>query len=76
MKDNLKKHILGRDGFVWWIGQIAKQWEDNIPGVPVDSNEDEEYKGFGERYRVRIQGYHPTIDCDAVPDDALPWGFA
>ena len=77
MKDNLKKHILGRDGFIWWIGQIAKQttWEKNKPPSPVDSNEDEEYKGFGERYRVRIQGYHPTIDCDAVPDDALPWAY-
>ena len=64
MKDDIKKHILGRDGFIWWIGQIAKQttWEKNQTGVPVDSNEDEEYKGFGERYRVRIQGYHPTID--------------
>ena len=77
MKEDIKKHLLGKDGFIWWIGQIAKQptWEKNIPGVPVDSNEDEEYKGFGERYRVRIQGYHPTLDCEAVPDEELPFAY-
>ena len=77
MKEDIKKHILGRDGFIWWIGQIAKQgtWESNIPGAPVESNDDEEYKGFGERYRVRIQGYHPTLDCEAVPDEELPFAY-
>ena len=77
MKEDIKKHLLGKDGFIWWIGQIAKQttWEKNKPPSPVDSNEDEEYKGFGERYRVRIQGYHPTIDCEAVPDEELPFAY-
>ena len=77
MKEDIKKHLLGKDGFIWWIGQIAKQstWEKNKPPSPVDSNEDEEYKGFGERYRVRIQGYHPTLDCEAVPDEELPFAY-
>ena len=32
------KHIfLGRDGFIWWIGQIVDQtqWVSNIPGAPT-----------------------------------------
>ncbi len=30
----LKKHYVGRDGFVWWIGQIAdsREWEPNLSG--------------------------------------------
>ena len=29
----VKSHVVGRDGFVWWIGQIAPNttWEDNQP---------------------------------------------
>ena len=65
-------HFVGRDGYNWWVGQIAPEetWKENQPGKPIDSNEDE--KGFGERYRVRIMGYHTTEEID---DDALPWAM-
>ena len=49
-----KNHFVGRDGFVWWIGQIADEntWKSNIPGFPAAINEstEEEVIGFGERY--------------------------
>jgi outer membrane protein OmpA-like peptidoglycan-associated protein len=67
-----KNYFLGRDGFHWWIGQIApaQTWETNIPGYPVASNEDS--AGFAERYKVRIMGYH-TAQKDDLPDEDLPW---
>lgn len=69
-----KRHFVGRDGFQWWIGQVAPEesWKNNIPGVPVSNNEDESYAGFGERVRVRILGYHTAVKTD-IPDDELPW---
>ncbi len=69
-----KRYFVGRDGFIWWIGQVAPEssWKDNKPGVPVGSNE--EIKGFGERYRVRIMGYH-TANIDEIPDNELPWAY-
>ena len=69
-----KRHFVGRDGFQWWIGQVAPEesWKENSPGVPVESNQDESYKGFGERVRVRIMGYHTARKSD-IPDDELPW---
>jgi hypothetical protein len=67
-----KKHFLGRDGFVWWVGQIADatKWKTNQPGKRTLTNS--EHKGFAERYRVRIMGYH-TADSEALPDNDLPW---
>lgn len=69
-----KRHFVGRDGFQWWIGQVAPEesWIENQPGVPVSNNEDESYKGFGERVRVRIMGYH-TESVNDIPDEELPW---
>jgi len=68
------QHFVGREGFVWWIGQIVAEdtWKNNIPGKPGQNNS--EQRGFGERYRVRIMGYH-TDDCNEVPDDELPWAY-
>jgi hypothetical protein len=67
-----KKYFLGRDGFVWWVGQIADatKWKTNQPGRRTPTNA--EHKGFAERYRVRIMGYH-TADNKALSDDDLPW---
>ncbi len=64
-----KNHFVGKDGFVWWIGQVASEesWIANIPQGP-----DKETKGFGERYKVRIMGYH-TAQPALLPDDELPW---
>ena len=69
-----EKHFVGRDGFIWWIGQIASEisWKENIPGLPLDDNS--EIKGFGERYRVRIMGYH-TANINEIPDEELPWAY-
>lgn len=69
-----EKHFVGRDGFIWWIGQIASEisWKENTPGTPQDDNSD--IKGFGERYRVRIMGYH-TADLNKIPDEQLPWAY-
>lgn len=69
-----KKHFAGRDGFQWWIGQIpdAETWKINLPGKDVPGNSDPEYRGFGERYKVRIMGYH-TANKEELPDEELPW---
>ena len=76
LQDSFKTHFVGRDGFIWWIGQIASDsWElnANLPSSakPVD---DEEYKGFGYRYQVRIMGYHTADDSEnGLKDADLPW---
>lgn len=59
----LKTNFIGRDGFVWWIGQIAteKSWEKQASG-----------EGWGLRYKVRIMGYHPDSEAE-LKDDDLPW---
>ncbi len=66
-----KRHFVGRDGFQWWIGQLPPEesWKNNISG-----NNQEPAKGFGERYRVRILGYH-TANADDIPDEELPWAY-
>ncbi len=68
----VKTHFLGRDGFIWWIGQIVDQtkWAGNLGGSPTKTTEDQ--RGFGFRYKVRIMGYHTAAPTD-LPDDQLPW---
>ena len=70
---NFNSHFVGRDGFYWWLGQVAPEetWRENKPNKPVDTTSD--IKGFGERYRVRIMGYHSCVKD--IPDDALPWAY-
>ena len=70
-----QKKIVGRDGFIWWIGQIASDsWKMNVIGSlpPKDAPSLAEDPGFSERYQVRIMGYH-TADPKALSDDDLPW---
>jgi len=59
----LKSNFIGRDGFRWWVGQIApiESWKSQADG-----------KGWGHRYKVRILGYHP-YDTARLSDDDLPW---
>ena len=59
----LKTNFIGRDGFVWWIGQIAKEkaWAQQVQG-----------DGWGVRYKVRIMGYHPETEAE-LKDEDLPW---
>ncbi len=67
-----KRHFVGRDGFIWWIGQIVSEekWSGNIPARPTKTTS--EHAGFGERYKVRIMGYH-TANKKELTDDQLPW---
>ena len=67
-----KRHFVGRDGFIWWIGQIVSEqkWAGNIPGYRTPTTADQ--RGFGERYKVRIMGYH-TANKKELTDDQLPW---
>ena len=59
----LKSNFLGRDGFRWWIGQIP----------PESAHGDQINKGgWGNRFKVRIMGYHP-YDITELPDEDLPW---
>jgi len=59
----IKNNFLGRDGFVWWIGQIAPEasWNEQVSGA-----------GWGNRYKVRIMGYHPYSTAQ-LKDEDLPW---
>lgn len=67
-----KRHFTGRDGFIWWIGQVVsqKEWITNIPGKHTATTKD--HQGFDYRYKVRIMGYH-TADKNELPDRDLPW---
>lgn len=69
-----KRHFVGRDGFHWWIGQVAPEesWSGNKTGVINENNNSE--AGFGERYRVRILGYH-TANAEDIPDEELPFAY-
>ena len=59
----LKSNFIGRDGFRWWIGQIP----------PESAHGDQINKGgWGNRFKVRIMGYHP-YDITELPDEDLPW---
>jgi hypothetical protein len=68
----LQKYFVGKDGFYWWIGQIVgrKSWQENITANPTPTNASQ--PGFGERYKVRILGYHPQ-DQYVLDDQNLPW---
>ena len=58
-----KSQFLGRDGFRWWVGQIP----------PIAAQEDQTAKGegIGNRYKVRIMGYHPFNED--IPNEDLPY---
>ena len=62
----LKTNFIGRDGFRWWIGQTA----------PVSAQGDQANGGgWGNRFKVRIFGYHPYTTIE-LPDEDLPWAIA
>ena len=68
----IKTHFLGKDGFIWWIGQVVDQtkWAGNLPGTPTNTTKQQ--KGFDFRYKVRIMGYHTAVPGE-LTDDELPW---
>ena len=59
----LKSNFLGRDGFRWWIGQIPQA---SAQGGQING------AGWGNRFKVRIMGYHP-YNIIELPDEDLPW---
>jgi hypothetical protein len=68
-----KVNHLGRDGFVWWIGQVAHRdsWKnDSLPSSYLD--ETRQKKAWPERCKVRIIGYHPFRRGE-LEDKDLPW---
>lgn len=56
-----KSNFIGRDGFRWFIAQIA----------PTSKQSKQREGGWGNRYKVRIMGYHP-FDA-TIKDDDLPY---
>jgi len=62
-ESTLKSNFIGRDGFRWWIGQIAQ-----TASAPEQSNGE----GWAFRYKVRILGYHPD-NYSELSDEDLPW---
>ena len=62
-ESSLKTNFLGRDGFRWWIGHIPPE---SAHGAQINGG------GWGNRYKVRIMGYHP-YDTRELPDKDLPW---
>ena len=72
----LKKHSIGKDGFVWWLGQVcpSKTWKDNIPFLPKPDPAKEGLPGFADRVKVSILGYH-TTDTDKLKNEELPWAY-
>ena len=71
----LKSNFVGKDGFIWWIGQVAPAsvWR-NEKSKPDAGENKKESKSASWAYRckVRIIGYH-TFDGGVLPDDELPW---
>jgi len=64
----LKSNFVGKDGFIWWIGQVADPsvWRNEKTRI------DEGDKAWGYRCKVRIVGYH-SFDRNELDDDELPW---
>ena len=61
----LKTNFTGKDGFRWWIGQIAPE---KVQGDQLNGTGN----AWGCRLKVRIYGYHPA-DLTELPDEDLPW---
>ena len=58
----LKTNFLGKDGFRWWIGQVA----------PEDAQGDQINQignTWGSRVKVRIYGYHPPNETELSNKD-------
>jgi len=64
----LKSNFIGKDGFVWWIGQVADPSVWRNEKTRIDAGND----AWGYRCKVRIVGYH-SFDRNELDDDELPW---
>ena len=65
----LKSNFIGKDGFIWWIGQVApaETWRTEKSRVDTEVGE-----GWAYRCKVRIIGYH-SFDDTKLPNEDLPW---
>ena len=61
----LKTNFIGKDGFRWWIGQVA-------PEAAQGNQLNQIGNTWGCRMKVRIYGYHPA-DITELKDEDLPW---
>ena len=61
----LKTNFIGKDGFRWWIGQVAPEEAQGNQINQIGNT-------WGCRVKVRIYGYHPA-DVTELPDKSLPW---
>jgi hypothetical protein len=67
----LKSNYIGKDGFTWWIGQVAQKnsWKDKSQFIKEKGSNG---KVWPARCKVRIVGYHP-FDGNILADEDLPW---
>ncbi len=73
----LKSNFIGKDGFIWWIGQVADPsvWRNEnsrIDGKKEKAGEPNDEEAWGYRCKVRIIGYH-SFDKNELSDENLPW---
>ena len=66
-----KANFLGRDGFSWWIGQIADLKSTTADEVQLQANESGD-PIYYNRVKVRIMGNH-TGEGNQLEDKNLPW---
>ena len=59
----IQSNFIGRDGFRWWVGQVAPE---DAQGSQINGD------GWGDRVKVRILGYHPEDDVE-LKNEELPW---
>ena len=67
----LKSNYIGKDGFTWWIGQVAQKnsWKDKSQFAKEKGSDGEVWPA---RCKVRVVGYHP-FDGNILADEDLPW---
>jgi hypothetical protein len=64
----VKSNFLGRDGFIWWIGQVADPSVWRNDATRIDNGKE----AWGYRCKVRIIGYH-SFSRNELKDEDLPW---
>lgn len=68
-----KVNHIGKDGFIWWIGQVApaEYWKSKVMNSNF-TDPNKASKTWPERCKVRIVGYHSFRKND-LSDEDLPW---
>jgi hypothetical protein len=67
----LKSNYIGKDGFIWWMGQVAPPESWDIQ-EKIDIDPQKYPTSWAYRCKVRIIGYH-TFNRNELPDKDLPW---